>query len=166
MRDREPQTLKAGAEDVLRSLAARGIQMALVTNGPRAKQESKVERLGLEQYISRRAVVYADGVQVPRKPNPAPIREALRLTGADPATAYYVGDRISDVVAAHLARVAPVLVKSPSLVMDPPASSSALEIEAPLYTIERLTDLVAILGPDPAGLSRPQRRNRISARAS
>src|SRR6266545_927800 len=66
-------TLKAGAADVLLGLAARGIEMALVTNGPRAKQERKVQRLALETYMSRGAVVYADGVHVSLE------REALDL---------------------------------------------------------------------------------------
>ncbi len=160
-------TLKAGAADVLLGLAARGIEMALVTNGPRAKQERKVQRLALETYMSRGAVVYADGVHVPRKPSPAPIREALRLTGgADPAAAFYVGDGMSDVVAAHLAGVASVLVKSPSLVMDPPTSSSALAIETPLHTIDRLAELLAIVDQGQAGLATSRQAGRISASAS
>ncbi len=140
---------KAGAEDLLRCLEARAIRMALVTNGPREKQERKVKRLGLESYFTG-AIIYADGVALPRKPNPAPVQQALRLCGAEPAAAFYVGDRLSDVVAARLSSVSPVVVKGPSLVIDPPASFSALDVETPLHTINHIADLLAIVDPSSA----------------
>jgi len=155
-------TLKPGVAALLRRLEELGTAMALVTGGPREVQERKVKRLGLEKYFARGAIVYSDGPRHPRSPNPAPLRQALRLCAVDPAAAYHVGDRLSDVIAAHLARVRSVLVNAPSLAADPPAADIALDIETPLHTIDHIVDLLSIVVPAPA---RRQHGDRLHAGA-
>jgi phosphoglycolate phosphatase-like HAD superfamily hydrolase len=85
--------------------------------------------------------------------------DRLRLCAVDPAAAYHVGDRLSDVIAAHLARVRSVLVNAPSLAADPPAADIALDIETPLHTIDHIVDLLSIVVPAPARLQHGDRLN-------
>jgi phosphoglycolate phosphatase len=85
-----------GSLDAVQRLVADGVPVALVTAGARAIVEPQLERLGFAALIGAR--VYGD--ELPQqKPDPAPLRRALRLLGLDalPADAFYLGDAPDDV---------------------------------------------------------------------
>lgn len=84
-----------GTVDSLRSLAAAGVVLGLVTAGHRSVVDRQLDATGLGALVPVR--VYGDDLPV-HKPNPRPLRVALSELGvADrPAAAAYVGDAPDD----------------------------------------------------------------------
>ncbi len=86
--------LLAGALDAVRRIEAAGIVTALVTAGSRGTVEPQIERAGLDGHLAVR--VYGDD-QPEQKPDPAPLRRALRELGwTDRSSAAYLGDAPDD----------------------------------------------------------------------
>lgn len=81
------------------------LPVALVTSAPRRLCESLLDRYGMRPFV-RYAVCAEDG---PGKPDPWPVREALRRLGVE--RAWMVGDNPSDVEAARAAGVAALAVR-------------------------------------------------------
>jgi histidinol-phosphate aminotransferase len=92
--------------DALARLAARR-PLAVVTGRPRADAQAFLHQHGLLPYF-RAVVVMEDG---PAKPDPFPVREALRRLGA--RTAWMIGDTPDDLRAARAAGVVPLGVVAP-----------------------------------------------------
>jgi phosphoglycolate phosphatase len=102
-----------GVLDQLAAWRAAGRPLALVTNKPRLFAERILDHVGLAPLLD--ACVFGDTLPQ-RKPDPAPLREALRLLGfaADrppPAAGTMVGDGVQDLRAGKAAglRTAAVL---------------------------------------------------------
>lgn len=96
----------AGARDSLASAHARGLGVAIVTNKPLAPTERIVDALGWRPFVS--VVIGGDTLPV-RKPDPAPIHEALRRLGA--RHGWMVGDSANDVGAARAAGMPSLVVR-------------------------------------------------------
>ena len=95
----------AGIEAAMDALAAQGKKLAICTNKPEALTHKLLAALGWQNRFA--AIVGGDSLPV-RKPDPAPLREALaRAGGADPA---FVGDSITDTDTARAARVPSIAV--------------------------------------------------------
>lgn len=86
-----------GLADLVAALRQRGFHMAVVTSKGQQETETLLADLGIAHLFD--AVVGDDDVR-PLKPDPAPIREALRLVGVDAGNAVMVGDTTFDVGAA------------------------------------------------------------------
>lgn len=80
----------AGASETVRGLRDRGHDVALVTNGPEARQREKLRLLDLEDAFD--ATVFGDPDRG-LKPDPAPFRTALEALSAAPTEAVKIGDR-------------------------------------------------------------------------
>ncbi|MBS9533021.1 HAD family phosphatase [Mycobacterium sp. M1] len=94
-----------GAREMLDSLAAQGVPMALVTNTPRALAERAFDTIGRHYFT---ATVCGD--EVPRgKPAPDPYLRAAELLGIEPADCLAVEDSVTGTAAAEAAGC-PVLV--------------------------------------------------------
>jgi HAD superfamily hydrolase (TIGR01549 family) len=93
--------LMDGALAVLAVLRARGLQLAVVTNTPRALAAQILERTGIIAYLS----AFAASGEAPEKPSPDLIHLALDRLGLKPTEVAYVGDSHSDLVACRAARV-------------------------------------------------------------
>ncbi|MEM6491013.1 MAG: HAD-IA family hydrolase, partial [Pseudomonadota bacterium] len=89
-----------GVTDALARLAAQGAPMAICTNRPFRNAAALAARFGLDRYVSE--IIGADTLGA-RKPDPAPVREALRRLGVAPADAVFVGDAAEDRDAARAA---------------------------------------------------------------
>jgi phosphoglycolate phosphatase len=76
------------------------IPWGIVTNKPGYLTDPLVEQLGLADRAS--CVVSGDSVQH-RKPHPAPLLHACRLSGAVPERSAYIGDACRDVEAGNRA---------------------------------------------------------------
>ena len=106
----------AGATASLEAARAAGIAVAIVTNKPLAPTERIVDALGWRAFVG--AVIGGDSLPV-RKPDPAPLHEALkrlealrRLGAVHAATdAWMIGDSANDVGAARAARMPCVVVR-------------------------------------------------------
>ncbi len=84
----------------LKALAPRGL--AVVTNKPMAHTEKTLKALGMENFFP--VVLGGDSLST-RKPDPAPVLEAVRQLGISPGQALMVGDSPMDIHAARSAGV-------------------------------------------------------------
>ncbi|WP_435094927.1 HAD family hydrolase [Halorubrum sp. N11] len=80
-----------GAEAALDAATARG-PTAVITNGPKDRQDRKIRALGLADRVD--VVVYA-GDLPRRKPHAAPFEEALSKLGVPAERALYVGNSLT-----------------------------------------------------------------------
>jgi len=95
-----------GAHESLSYAQACGLGVAIVTNKPLAPTERIVDALGWRPFVS--VVIGGDSLPV-RKPDPAPLHEAMRRLGA--RTAWMVGDSANDVGAARNAGIPSIVVR-------------------------------------------------------
>ncbi len=103
--------LLPGADEALVALAAAGYRLGLVTATERDSAEPLIARLGLDDLLEAR--VYGDDLLV-HKPDPEPLRLALRRLGHDgaPASAIYVGDAVPDMLMARAVGTRAIGVRS------------------------------------------------------
>jgi phosphoglycolate phosphatase len=95
-----------GAYPVLRELRARGIKLGVVTNKPTSAARSLLKDLDILGMLG--VVVGSDSL--PRKPDPAPVLEAIRILAIEPDGVMMVGDSAHDIDAAHAAGISSVAV--------------------------------------------------------
>lgn len=127
-----------GAMDAVETLKLQGYGVGICTNKPEALAELLLVRLGVRDAFA--SMVGADTLPV-RKPDPAPLREAARQAGGDPAHCVLIGDSDTDRNTARAAGVPSVLVTfGPS-----GADMSALEPEALLHQYSDLPAIVSDL---------------------
>ena len=88
-------------------LRARGVATAICTNKPEALAVRLIDRLGLAHLFD--ALVGADTLPV-RKPDPAPLREAVARAGGLASRALLVGDTETDRLTARAAGMPCILV--------------------------------------------------------
>jgi phosphoglycolate phosphatase len=93
-------TVYTGVEDALDALEAGGAAIALCTNKPEALTHLLLDALGWSGRFS--AIVCGDTLPV-KKPDPAPLHEAIARAGAGRAA--FVGDSITDADTARAARL-------------------------------------------------------------
>ncbi len=100
-------TIYPGVVEVLESLAARGIPMAICSNKPFVMTKLVLKTLGLDRYFD--AVTGGDNVPH-RKPDGRHVTHALELLGGEHSHAVMVGDSETDVAAGKNAGVAVIAV--------------------------------------------------------
>ncbi|MCR9125304.1 MAG: HAD-IA family hydrolase [Rhodobacteraceae bacterium] len=128
--------LYPGAMAAVETLRGAGYAVGICTNKPEALAELLLARLGVRDAFA--SLVGADTLPV-RKPDPAPLREAVLRAGGDPARSLLVGDSDTDRNTAAAAGVPSVLVTfGPS-----GADMAALKPEALLRRYADLPDVVA-----------------------
>lgn len=87
------------AVEVLRTLRARGLRLALVSNGRVAVQSAKLASLGFSALLDAILISEAEGL---RKPDAALFRRALQTTGLAAHETIHVGDHpVNDVAGAQ-----------------------------------------------------------------
>ena len=99
--------LYPGAMEAVAALRGAGYRVAICTNKPEALAQLLMTRLGVRDAFG--ALIGADTMPV-RKPDPAPLREAVRRAGGDPAQCLLVGDTVTDRETSRAAGVPSVLV--------------------------------------------------------
>jgi len=97
-----------GVSELLATLAARGLKMAVVTNKSTIFTLPLLQQFDLARYFG--AVVCGDTLSV-KKPDPAVIFHACSLLGAKLEESLMIGDSINDSLAARAAGVPVLLVK-------------------------------------------------------
>ena len=127
-----------GAVEAVKALRAAGYATAVCTNKPEGLAETLLQRLGVRGLFG--ALVGADTLAV-RKPDPAPLFEAIRRVQGDARRALLVGDTATDRATGRAAGIPVALVT-----FGPEGAGVArLEPEALLDRFDDLTDLVARL---------------------
>jgi putative hydrolase of the HAD superfamily len=125
-----------GAEQALALASAAG-STGLVTNGPRDRQEPKVDALGLGERLD--TVVYAGDLDR-RKPHAAPFDRALAALDVTPDRAVYVGNSLEyDVAGAFTAGIDAVWLR--------PAPDREPLGYSPAWTLDSLTEFEAVVDP-------------------
>lgn len=99
--------LYPGAMAAVAKLSEAGCRVAICTNKPERLARLLLARLGVLDAFG--AVVGADTLRV-RKPDPAPLCEAVRRVGGSPARALLVGDTATDFETSRAAGMPSVLV--------------------------------------------------------
>ncbi len=99
--------LYPGVEPALEGLLAAGYRIGICTNKPEGLAEELMQRLGVRHLFG--SLIGADTLPV-RKPDAAPVREAVARAGGSVARAVLVGDTVTDREAARAAGVASLLV--------------------------------------------------------
>ena len=97
-----------GAAAAVRDLRTAGYALAIVTNKPARATGLILDAVGLAPLID--TVVGGDTLPE-RKPDPAPLREALRRLDVAPGRAVMVGDMHHDIAAARAAGTAAILAR-------------------------------------------------------
>ena len=100
-------TLYPGAMEAVQALRDGGYKVGICTNKPAGLAETLLTRLGVRSAFA--SLVGADTLPV-RKPDPAPLREAARLAGGDPAQTVLIGDTVTDRETARALAVPCILV--------------------------------------------------------
>lgn len=85
--------LYPGAVTAVEGLRDAGFALAICTNKPQGLAETLTQRLGIRHLFG--ALVGADTLPV-RKPDPAPLFEAIVRVGGDPTRAVLIGDTQTD----------------------------------------------------------------------
>lgn len=130
--------LYPGAMAAVEALARAGFGVGICTNKPEALAEKLMRSLGARDAFA--ALVGADTLPV-RKPDPAPLFEAARRAGGDPARTCLVGDSDTDRNTARAASVPSILVTfGPS-----GEDMAALEPEALIDHFDELPGVIARL---------------------
>lgn len=137
----EHTELYPGAMDAVEGLKSQGFAVGICTNKPEALAHQLLEELGVLSAFG--SLVGANTLPV-RKPDPAPLVEAVTRLGCDPRRCLLVGDSDTDRNTAKAAGVPSVLVTfGPS-----GEDMAALEPEALLEDYAALPSVVqALLGP-------------------
>ncbi|MGR3758768.1 HAD-IA family hydrolase [Roseobacteraceae bacterium NS-SX3] len=99
--------LYPGAMEAVHALKSAGYGVGICTNKPEALAEQLMRSLGVRDDFA--SLVGADTLPV-RKPDPAPLREAARRAGGDPARTILVGDSDTDRRTSAAAGVPSILV--------------------------------------------------------
>lgn len=90
-----------GAPELLDALGARGLPLALISNGPLDMQRGAAAALGLERF--RAVAISGDPAVAAVKPDPAIFAHALAALGTPAAATPVVGDAPSDAIGARRA---------------------------------------------------------------
>lgn len=123
-----------GAVDAVQALRGAGYATAVCTNKPEGLAETLLQRLGVRDLFG--ALVGADTLPV-RKPDPAPLIEAIRRAGGDARRALLVGDTATD---RDTGRAAGVPV---ALVTFGPEGAGVARLD-PEALLERFEDLAGV----------------------
>ncbi|HEY1089497.1 MAG TPA: phosphoglycolate phosphatase [Burkholderiaceae bacterium] len=132
----EPRLLREtrafdGIAELLDAIAARDLHFGIVTNKAERYAHPVCEGLGL----SARAGTIVGGDSTPhRKPHPAPLLEAARRLGIEPAHCVFVGDDHRDVQAGKAAGMATIAVRWGYLGLDVPIEAWGADaiVDSPL----------------------------------
>ncbi len=93
-----------GVQAMLEHLQAAGIDWGIVTNKAARYTDKLVPLIGLQ----RAACVISGDTTPHAKPHPAPLLEAAKRLGVDPAQCWYIGDDLRDIQAGQAAGMATV----------------------------------------------------------
>ncbi|WP_306155607.1 HAD-IA family hydrolase [Roseovarius sp. MMSF_3281] len=127
--------LYPGAIEAVEALRGANYKVAICTNKPEALARLLMTRLGVLDSFG--ALIGADTLPV-RKPDPEPLREAVRRAGGDPARSLLVGDTVTDRETSRAAGVPSVLVT-----FGPDGEGvAALQPEAMIANYDELRDVV------------------------
>lgn len=138
----ELTTLFPGTLDVVRELADRGHPMGIVTSKSNEMMHRALEHTGIARYMG--TAIGADSCTI-HKPDPYPVRLALRELGREEHEAVFVGDSPHDVNAGNSAGVVTVAA------LWGPFTRDDLRPANPAYYLERIVELPPVVAREQDG---------------
>ena len=105
--EEEDPDLHPDAIRCLTALGKRGLKLALVSNGSRARVENELSRFGIGRLFE--VVVFGEKKEE-LKPSPVMLQRALGALDLGPMDAVYVGDSPADIQAAKNARMSSIAI--------------------------------------------------------
>ncbi|MGF6731405.1 phosphoglycolate phosphatase [Paraburkholderia youngii] len=145
-----------GAEATLDSLREMGLKLGLVTDSESRFVDPLIWRFGLHGWFD---MVVDANARLPRKPDPEPLLQACEALGVDPTHTLFVGDCVTDALAAQAANM-PMVCVSYGYSHNHPVS------ELPcLRVIHHIGELTELLGGLHKGHSATHADQRIPMRA-
>ena len=130
--------LRDGAFELLQTLAARGVRLALVSNIGRRAGWAVLDKFALRGWFQL-VIAREDVTQM--KPSGEGIRKAMTHFGAKPEESVMVGDSLTDLRAARDAGVRVVLISGGETIY------RNLGDETPDYSIASLSEVLNVLSP-------------------
>jgi phosphoglycolate phosphatase len=136
-------TLFDGVPELLDGIGASGMAWGIVTNKPARFTDPLVPQIGLAH-----AACIVSGDTTPHaKPHPAPLLEAARRLGVDPAHCWYVGDDLRDVEAGRAAGMVTVACNWGYCgAIDPATWGADYLLDTPFHLLATLNELSAARG--------------------
>jgi len=133
-------TLFDGVTELLEGIRAAGMEWGIVTNKPMRFTDPLVPQIGLAH-----AGCIVSGDTTPHaKPHPAPLFEAARRLGVDPAHCWYVGDDLRDVEAGRAAGMVTVACNWGYCgAIDPATWGADFQLDTPTDLLATLKAMVA-----------------------
>ncbi len=166
-----------GAKETIERLKAAGLRLGVISNCLAHIQMSNLSKVGLLDYfdsnlllISSSAVdhsqtyqqdrrdfggllAYYEGASLYRTEKPwlTMFKEAVNRTGRSPQELLFVGDMLTDVIGANVAGFTSVLLRSFDRDKTTERRTTGLNLERPDYVINRVSELLQIIGLEPVG---------------
>lgn len=137
-----------GSHQVLQLCQGHSVPIGIVSNGDAEYQWAKLRLTQLDVYFDPSAVLFLDGATL-GKPRAAPIQQGCVQLGLKTSEVAYVGDRASDVVAAHLAGCMSIRLKFQAPEALEPPNGFVLKLETPDQEISSLLELSSLLFDQP-----------------
>jgi 2-phosphoglycolate phosphatase len=133
-------SLFEGVVELLDGIRAAGMEWGIVTNKPARFTDPLVPQIGLAH-----AGCIVSGDTTPHaKPHPAPLLEAARRLGIDPAHCWYVGDDLRDIEAGRAAGMVTVACNWGYCgAIDPASWGADFQLDTPADLLATLNALVA-----------------------
>ncbi|WP_036165122.1 HAD family hydrolase [Massilia sp. 9096] len=133
-------TLFDGVNELLEGIRAAGMEWGIVTNKPMRFTDPLVPQIGLAH-----AGCIVSGDTTPHaKPHPAPLLEAARRLGIDPAHCWYVGDDLRDIEAGRAAGMVTVACNWGYCgAIDPSTWGADFQLDTPADLLATLNAVVA-----------------------
>jgi phosphoglycolate phosphatase len=119
-------------------------RLGVVSNKPQALSELVLRHLGMREFFS---IVFGGDTLPLRKPDPAPVREAMRILGAQPERTLVVGDGVPDFEAGRAAGTHVCLVRYGY------DSGGAIDALRPDYAVDRFAEIAPIVAGERAPAS-------------
>lgn len=129
-------------KQVLSRIKASNISLGVVSNGERNFQLRKIEEGELSQFFTSDSIVIAEPGSLLAKPNPHGILECLQRLKVEAKNAWYIGDRITDVLASNLANVRCIKIKKKALEVKEPDSQGRLILEVPYAEVNEVHEIL------------------------
>lgn len=137
--------LHSDVEQTLEQLAKIQVQLGIVSNGDKKLQMWKLEKSGLIKFFQSEAIIIIDPSSEFAKPNPYGLVTCCNALETNVKKSCYIGDRITDVIAANLAGATSILLQSKALEAKEPDNHNCLQVELPTFEMRSVKELLSII---------------------
>lgn len=137
-RDKQPPMLGEGVPELIEELTRRGVALSIASNGfeDQIREELEANSI-LDRFSSVRGI---RSINDPIKPEPYLLLDAAKRAGFDVAETIYIGDSISDVIAARAAGMRAVAITTGL------HTREQLEAQKPERVLDHPREVLELLG--------------------